>query len=216
MNMQDQNNVETRILEAAKRVFVKKGYTQTSMGDIAAEAGIGRTALHYYFRTKELLFEAILEQLCDMLLPNIRRIVDSQGTILDKIPKIVEEYAKVLHTNMLFPIFIVNELNRDPEHIYRELFKISDHVEPFLALRKQFMEEAEKGTIKKVHPADALSSMIGLLVFPVIVKNPLTAVFMDGDEERFRKHIISRTPFVKDMLLYMLTPEKNNVGNQVV
>jgi len=216
MNMQDQNNVETRILEAAKRVFVKKGYTQTSMGDVAAEAGIGRTALHYYFRTKEMLFEAILEQLCDMLLPNIRRIVDSKGSILDKVPKIAEEYAKVLQTNMLFPIFIVNELNRDPEHIYRELLKISHRVEPFLILKKQFMEEAEKGIIKKVHPVDALSSLIGLLVFPIIVKNPLTAIFMEGDEERFMKHIMSRTPFVKDMLLYMLTPEKSNAGGQVI
>ena len=47
MSTEEVNTMEERILEAAKQVFVMKGYEATKMGDVAAEAGIGRTALHY-------------------------------------------------------------------------------------------------------------------------------------------------------------------------
>lgn len=63
MEAKDTNEMESRILEAAKRVFVHKGYEAATMSDVAAEVGIGRTALHYYYRTKEILFDAIFDQL---------------------------------------------------------------------------------------------------------------------------------------------------------
>ena len=65
-NMSNENqpiNMEAHIIEAAKRVFVRKGFEAATMSDVATEAGIGRTALHYYYRTKERLFEAVLEEL---------------------------------------------------------------------------------------------------------------------------------------------------------
>ena len=71
MSTEEVITMENRILEAAKQVFVRKGYEATKMGDVAAEAGIGRTALHYYYRTKEMLFDAIFDQLIDALLPNL-------------------------------------------------------------------------------------------------------------------------------------------------
>ena len=62
MEAKDMNEMEPRIIEAAKRVFVRKGYEAATMSDVAAEVGIGRTALHYYYRTKEILFDAIFGQ----------------------------------------------------------------------------------------------------------------------------------------------------------
>ena len=62
MEAKDMNEMEPRIIEAAKRVFVRKGYEAATMSDVAAEVGIGRTALHYYYRTKEILFDAIFQR----------------------------------------------------------------------------------------------------------------------------------------------------------
>lgn len=50
MEAKDMNEMEPRIIEAAKRVFVRKGYEAATMSDVAAEVGIGRTALHYYYK----------------------------------------------------------------------------------------------------------------------------------------------------------------------
>lgn len=92
MEAKDMNEMEPRIIEAAKRVFVRKGYEAATMSDVAAEVGIGRTALHYYYRTKEILFDAIFGQLLSSLLPNIDRVLDEKSTMLEKMPVIVDLY----------------------------------------------------------------------------------------------------------------------------
>ena len=77
---QTMTEMENSIIDAARRVFIKKGYVAASMGDIAIEAGIGRTTLNYYFRTKERLFESVFEQLMNYLLPNIGSIIEEEGS----------------------------------------------------------------------------------------------------------------------------------------
>ncbi|MBC3409904.1 TetR/AcrR family transcriptional regulator [Pseudomonas sp. SWRI107] len=58
-------NVE-KILLAAERVFAEKGYGATSMGDIAEQAQLPRSNLHYYFNTKDELYRAVLQDLLDV------------------------------------------------------------------------------------------------------------------------------------------------------
>ncbi len=94
------------------------------MSDVAAEVGIGRTALHYYYRTKEILFDAIFGQLLSSLLPNIDRVLDEKSTMLEKMPVIIDLYMGIIRANPLFPSFVVGELNRDPEHLFKTVLKI--------------------------------------------------------------------------------------------
>ena len=54
--MKPAGNIEQNVIACAHRLFIEKGYVNTSMSDIAAAVGITRPALHYYFRTKERLF----------------------------------------------------------------------------------------------------------------------------------------------------------------
>lgn len=123
MDTHELSSMEERIVQAAKQVFVRKGYEATKMGDIATEAGIGRTALHYYYRTKEMLFDAVFGQLLESLLPNISRILDEETTLLEKLPLIVEQYLSVIQSNPGFPFFIVTELNRDPQNLFRTVMR---------------------------------------------------------------------------------------------
>jgi len=59
MNKTKDLNTEQNILNAAKHVFQRKGLDGTRMQEIANEAGINKALLHYYFRSKQLLFEAV-------------------------------------------------------------------------------------------------------------------------------------------------------------
>lgn len=199
-------DMETRILETAKEVFVRKGYVQTSMSDIAQEVGIGRTALHYYFRTKEMLFTAIMGQLMDLILPNIKLIVASDINIMEKIMLVIDQYTQALQENLLFPILILTEMNRDPEHLYRMILKDPVKIEPLLSLRYQVEEEMRKGNLRKMDLPDLVSSFVGIMVFPILIRNPLTSIFMDGDTERFKKYIEGRTPFIKETVIRMFAP----------
>lgn len=210
MNTEEVITMENRIIEAAKQVFVRKGYEATKMGDIATEAGIGRTALHYYYRTKDMLFDAIFDQLMDALLPNLGVIMDEDLPFLEKLPKIITQYAKTLRSNPLFPIFVINELQRDPEHIYGSILKDPSRVKPIVRLQTQIKAEMEQGILRKMPLVYTATTLISLLIFPLLVRNPVTAIFLEGDTEKFDAFLEERIPYVTDIMIRLLTPDSNN------
>ncbi|WP_075557932.1 TetR/AcrR family transcriptional regulator [Parabacteroides timonensis] len=215
MSTEEVNTMEERILEAAKQVFVMKGYEATKMGDVATEAGIGRTALHYYYRTKEMLFDAIFDQLIDALLPNLGAIIDEHTSFMEKLPKIIDQYVKTLQRNPLFPIFVINELQRAPEHIYHSILKNPGRVEPIVRMRQQMEDEMEKGLMKKLPVYYIATTLISLLVFPMLVRNPFTAVFMEGDTDKYEAFLQERIPFVTDIMIRLLSPDNNTPNKQI-
>ncbi|MEG1748857.1 MAG: helix-turn-helix domain-containing protein [Tannerellaceae bacterium] len=210
MNTEESMVIESRILEAAKRTFVRKGYEATKMGDVAAEAGIGRTALHYYYRTKEMLFDAIFDQLIGSLLPNIHRVMEEEGSCLDKIPQLVEQYINLLQANPLFPIFVVNEMNRDPKRLFQSVMKDPSRLEPILHLQRQLLIEMEQGVIRKIPLVIVASTLLSLVVFPLLIRNPLTAVFLDGDTMLFDEFLKERKPLIIEMMTNLLRPENRS------
>jgi AcrR family transcriptional regulator len=203
--MEENNDMESRIIEAAKVVFVRKGYEATKMGDIAAETGISRTSLHYYFRTKELLFEAIFGQLISTILPNVEIIMNEDSCILEKLPLIIDEYLAAIRQNPLFPIFVINEMNRDPEHLFHAVMIHSKRIVPLLRLQEQMIVEMEKGLIRKRPLIDIASTLISLAVFPHLVRQAFTMVFLDGNREAFEAFLDQRSELIKEIMYNLLT-----------
>ena len=197
MEAKDMNEMEPRIIEAAKRVFVRKGYEAATMSDVAAEVGIGRTALHYYYRTKEILFDAIFGQLLSSLLPNIDRVLDEKSTMLEKMPVIVDLYMGIVRANPMFPNFVVGELNRDPERLFQ----------PILRLRRQIEEEMDKGLLRKMPVIDLVSTLVSLVVFPLLIRKPLAAAFLDNDMGRFEEYMDRRRDLIVEVITQLMVPD---------
>ena len=214
MNTEELQDMESRIIEAAKQVFVRKGYEATKMGDVALEVGISRTALHYYFLTKEMLFDAIFGQLMNALLPNIEKIMDEPTSCLEKMPKIIDQYMAMIQANPLFPIFVVSEFNRDPEHLYRTIMKDPERVKPLLQLQEQMTDEMERGLLKKVPLIYTASTLLSLVIFPILIRNPLTDVFMDGDPRKFEVFLRERKAFIADAMIRLFTPDQPRTTNE--
>lgn len=208
MATEEVSSMEDRILEAAKQVFVRKGYEATKMGDVATEAGIGRTALHYYYHTKEMLFDAIFDQLMGALLPNLGMIIEEDVPIVEKLPKIVSQYAQVLKKNPLFPVFVINELHRDPEHLFQSVTKDPSRIQPIIKLQNQLTEEMEQGKLKKVPLLYTATTLVSLIVFPVLLRIPFTTIFLGGDTEKYEAFLNERIPFVTDIMVQLLTPDE--------
>ncbi|MCD8134869.1 MAG: TetR/AcrR family transcriptional regulator [Parabacteroides gordonii] len=194
MSTEEVITMENRILEAAKQVFVRKGYEATKMGDVAAEAGIGRTALHYYYRTKEMLFDAIFDQLIGALLPNLGAIIDENTSFLEKL-----QYVKTLQRNPLFPIFVINELERAPEHIYHSILKNPSRIEPIIRMRRQMEKEMEQGLLKKLPVYYVATTLISLLVSPCwcAIRSLLFLwVGMQGNTKPFCRNVSRSLPIL--------------------
>lgn len=207
MSTEELPDMEGRIIEAAKRVFVLKGYEATKMGDIATEVGISRTAMHYYFRTKEMLFDAIFGQLIRVLLPNIALIMEEPSTFLEKLPKIVDQYVSVMQQNPQFPIFVVNEFNRDPQHLYRTVMKDPLRIQPLMQLQRQLLDEMDRGLIRRMPLIYSVSTLLSLVVFPMLARNPLTDLFLNGDKEQFDAFFEERKSLIIDIMVRLFTPD---------
>ena len=155
-----------------------------------------------------MLFDAIFGQLMDALLPNIGVIVSEPTSFLEKIPKIVEQYTAMIQANPLFPIFVVNEFNRDPEHLYKTILKDPEKVKPLLLLQKQMQEEMERGSLKKIPLVYTASTLMSLIVFPMLARNPLTSVFFEGDPRKFEDFLQERKAFITDVMIRLLMPDE--------
>lgn len=169
---------EDKIIQAAEKIFVRDGYDGARMQDIANEAEINKALLHYYFRSKEKLFQQILRRKMQAFLPKIQKIVHTDLPVLGKLEAIVEGYLQMLFANPRLPIFLIYSAYRDPsilEHMPREIF---DDLIRFL--RKAIKE----GELKKVDPEQLVVSIMGMCVFPFVAR-PIASHMLGKDEEQY-------------------------------
>jgi len=132
---------EQLILGAAKKVFIRKGLDGTRMQEIADEAGINKSLLHYYFRSKDKLFDVIFKEIVMSFAPRIVEILNSPISLFDKIELFVATYIDLLLKNPYIPGFLVNEVSKNPERIVSAL-KMQG-VNPAI-MREQLRKESGK------------------------------------------------------------------------
>lgn len=175
--------MEERIIDAAKQVFLEKGFNEASMSDIAAQAGINRTGLHYYFRTKDRMFEAVFSDIISSFLPEIQEILTSDSPISDRVGRIVDVYFDIIRKNPLLPLFVVKEIQRDPKHLIDTICKVdSGHFTE--TLLESLEKERKAGTIKDVPTPFLLYTYYGLIFSPIIAKPVTDIVFPMTGQER--------------------------------
>lgn len=174
---------QERILFAAKKIFEVKGMAGARMQDIADQAGINKALLHYYFRSKEQLFEMIFQEAAIKLFPKINFIFESDMPLFEKITHFSEEYITVMLENPYLPLFVLNEISKDPHYFLEKVWGANKpRPEKFL---KQIEKEVKKGTIKNISPVQLLMNMISMTIFPFIAK-PMFQVNIGLDELQYR------------------------------
>lgn len=173
---------EEKILAAAKKVFIKKGMAGARMQDIADEAGINKALLHYYFRTKEQLFEKIFFDLSQIFWPQLNAIFDSDDSLYYKIEQFCSVYIEKISYNPYIPLFVLYEMNQRPTEFIKKMFK-GKLPKPTKLLR-QIDDEVKAGRIQPIHPAQLLMNMVSMCIFPFIGK-PMIMATMDINESSY-------------------------------
>jgi AcrR family transcriptional regulator len=178
------NSTQEKILEAARKVFVKKGMHGARMQDIADEAGINKALLHYHFKNKEKLFEEVFKEAALKLFPRINEIMASDDALFTKIELFCEEYITVVLENPYLPLFVLNEMNQDPVYFINKIWAKSKGPKPQKFL-EQIAKEVKEGKIKDISPLHLLMNLISMTVFPFVGK-PLFQINLNLDEMQFR------------------------------
>src|ERR1700712_5053671 len=101
--MEEISGTEQKILAAAEEVFHEKGYDGARMQEIAEHAGINKGLLHYYFKTKDKLFEAIFSRALQHMISKIFGILEMELPLEDKIRLIVDQYMSMILKNPTLP-----------------------------------------------------------------------------------------------------------------
>ncbi|SDC39975.1 TetR/AcrR family transcriptional regulator [Niabella drilacis] len=161
---------EEKIKEAARKVFMEKGYAATRTRDIAEAAGINLALLNYYFRSKEKLFELVMQEKLSsffgLLLPVLR---DPQSSLDDKIHTIADRYISMLADNPDLPLFVLNAMRNAPKK-FAALLKGVDHVLDS-AFAKQLKERNPD-----VAPEHLFINILSLCVFPFAMRPGLEVI----------------------------------------
>ena len=173
-------NTEIQILVAAREVFIAKGYESARMQEIADRAGINKALLHYYFRSKENLFDVVFSEVAAHLFPAVRQLLESDLAIKEKISFFVKIYLTALHENPYIPTFVINTLNSNPERFLKYIQKSG--INPMM-LQKQIDEEAARGLIRPIKAEHLLVNTIAMCVFPVIARPIIQNIFQMSDAE---------------------------------
>lgn len=188
-------DVEKKIVEAAKELFIENGFAETSMSDIAAKVGINRPVLHYYFRTKVKMFQAVFGNIILSFIPRIHDIIIQQDkSVSESIGEIVDAYYKVFTENPCLPLFMVREMHRDMDHLSTTIKEL--RLEQYLhKIMDVLQEEMNGGRLKTVPLPFVFYTFYSALTVPFLTKN-LSASFFLEKEDTFEDILVQWKPYI--------------------
>jgi len=198
MNKIKNTNTESSILSAAKRIFQHKGMAGARMQEIADEAGINKALLHYYFRSKQLLFEAVFKKAFLMLAPQLNEVMNSDASIFEKIKNFSSNYISFVIKHPYLPNFIIQELNRSPEFI--EKLMTEKHFPNIDKFRKQVNDKVAEGVIRAIKAEQLFINILALNIFPFIAA-PLLKGFTNTNDKDYKQLMEERKTEVADFII---------------
>ena len=194
----EDNKTEETILEAAKGVFLRKGMFGARMQEIANDAGINKSLLHYYYRSKQLLFEAVFKQAFGLMAPKINDVLNSELELEEKIKSLTHNYISFVLKHPYLPGFVIQELNSNPDFVNTLITE--KHFPNITVFKKQVEEQVEAGKIKPIDANQLFVNILSLTIFPFIA-NPLLKGFTRLDDEAYNNLLENRKNEVSDFII---------------
>jgi len=155
---------ERIILKYAKEVFEEKGFNGARMQEIADKAGLNKSLLHYYFRSKEKLFDKVFEEAVSEYIPIVSTWEKDNLTWEEKIAQFTEKMIHFVEKGSM--LFLVREINRNPE-LMSARTKNKKKPNKFIAY---FEKLSAEGVIRPIDPGYLYIFINSLCCFPSINK----------------------------------------------
>ncbi len=195
--------MEDKIMLSATRIFVLKGKAGTSMQDIAAEAGINRTLLNYYFRSKDNLFEQVFSKIFSKFLPSIVNTLTSDIPVQMRLENFIDYYFTMLIENPVIPLFILQELTSNPQRLINSLRSGGLNADIML---KALEEEMNRGNIKRMDTREIMVNFMSLIIFPFAARKIIEEMIFSGDKEAYSLFLMQRRENLKLTFINSLKP----------
>ena len=197
------DSTEQRIFDAAHEIFVQKGMDGAKMQEIADKAGINKALLHYYYRTKEKLYEMVAKAVLNRAVPTVQKMIESDDPLELKIRRFVDFYIDVVSHNTFVPLFLISEMNKHPDRFF-EIILPKDLPKPEVFFR-QVEEAIEAGTIRRIKPQHLIINMVSMCVFPFVAK-PMMRMVLGMNSGEMHIFIQERKEEITNFIFAALRP----------
>jgi len=205
------SDTETRILDAAHAVFMRRGTAGARMTEIAREAGVNHALVHYYFRSKQRLAEAVFRRAIGQFFPAMIGVLASDAPLEDKVRMVAAAQIDMLLRNRYLPGYLLAELNHYPERAEQLLSTMSGttpanlRTRLFGTLGQQLDEAARRGVLREIRPQEFVLNLVSMVVYPFAAR-PLVMAIMGLDDEAFTAAMEERKKEIPGFFLAALRP----------
>ena len=199
--------MEESILEAAERLFLEKGFALTSTTEIAKAVGCNQALVHYYFRTKDNLFNTIFEKKFRMLFEHLYASQSfADVPFSEKVRHAVESHFDLLTKNPKLPLLVATELSRLPENLKNLRNKLQAvPFELFTKLNNELQQEIAEGRVRKVELIDIIITMVTLNA-GLFMLLPIAGSILQLDEEQAKELLAHRREENVQVILNYMKP----------
>lgn len=191
-------STEQKILVAAKAVFMEQGMAGARMQDIADRAGINKALLHYYFRSKDKLFEMIFAEAIMKFLPKVSILFEADVPLFDKIRGFVDSYITMMMDNPFIPLFVLNEVHKSPEDFIMKIW--GGRTPPIQEFAAHIQRDIELGYIRPIKPVHLMLNMVSMCIFPFVGRPIIKGIFKI-EPDQFMQLMEERKTLVADFVI---------------
>jgi AcrR family transcriptional regulator len=192
---------EELILDAAAKVFTRRGFAAARTEEIAKEAGINRALLHYYYRDKETIFNLIFETRFKEFFGGVFSIVQSQAPLFEKLKQVIEHEINTLIKHPDLARFVIVEIAQQPERLLRYGQKMNINPRAVIeSFQKQVKEEVDRGVIQAIEGRQLLMNIMSLCIYPFVAR-PVIKTMMQLDENSFLAMMEQRKKEVYEFIM---------------
>ena len=175
--MKDEKNMEALIMESATRLFLEKGFASTSTTEIARDAGCNQALVHYYFRTKDKLFEAIFKSKMTLFLKSFLQPGLESLSFEERLGKKIRDHFDLIAANPKLPLLIFSEVNANPERL--KLFVNALEATPQQVLKSlddDLQKEIKAGRVREMTVFELMLNMLSLNITGFLMEGPIKAI----------------------------------------
>jgi TetR/AcrR family transcriptional regulator len=204
-------DTQTKILEAARRVFTRLGTAGARVQDIAAEARVNQALVHYHFGSKEALAERVFFDAAGGMMRAMRVVADPALTLEELVARFVTAYIDTVRKTPFIPGYILAETTQNPERLdalmQRTLGAAPGTLGPMAVERITRLIEAgvAAGTIRPTTTRQLIVNTMALVAFPFVARPILSAV-MSLDGASFDEFLDERRRELPGFILSALRP----------
>jgi AcrR family transcriptional regulator len=192
-------DTENRILDAARKVFLEKGLDGARMQEIADEAKINKSLLHYYFRTKDRLFEAIVQQVLKVIFPQVSELISKESSLEEILRVFIQLYINMLKKHPYIPMFVLREISRNTNLV--STFAGVIRLQPLInSFSEKYKQEVAKGNFREIEPRHLIINILAMCIFPVAARPIVESTVYKGEVFDFEKFMDERAEIITDFV----------------